>query len=81
MRSGKCEFCKTALVVMDTDNGSVLPVEMQEGQLYTDDDVYDKNIHKSHLLNCPKQAAAWVVKRRKYIKVILPGISPKEIHR
>jgi len=81
MKTGKCEFCNKALIVLPTSNGSVLPVEVQSGRIYTDDDVYDAKKDRSHLLSCKPQAQGWQLKKKKYIKAILPNISPKQLHR
>ena len=67
MRTGVCEYCQTPLVIMDTRMGVVLPVERQEGQIYSDDDVFNHHLHKSHLLNCIPMSMNWNRKRKKFM--------------
>ena len=64
----RCSHCKQRLVVMDTQNDSVLPIEIPEGDLiYSADEVFDGRIHKSHLKNCPKLQSEWKEKKMKFI--------------
>jgi hypothetical protein len=66
---GKCEYCDQYLVVMSTRNGSVLPVEVENKSVkINDDEVFESDKYKSHLLNCEKQREAWEMKKKKYIK-------------
>ncbi|HQI42434.1 MAG TPA: hypothetical protein PK665_15170 [Ignavibacteriaceae bacterium] len=55
----KCGNCWTRIVIMNTKTGSILPVEVEEGKTYTDDDVFDYKIHKSHLLKCVEMRNRW----------------------
>lgn len=71
MKTGICEYCQCKLVIMDTSTGVVLPVERQEGQIYSDDDVFNYRVHKSHLLNCIPMRMNWNRKRKKYLDVDL----------
>ena len=83
MKTGLCEYCKTPLVIMSTCMGVVLPIERQEGQVYTDDDVFNYRTHKSHLLNCIPMRMNWNEKRKKYMKNDNPfaAMTPKELCR
>ena len=64
----RCSHCKKRLVVMDTSNDSVLPIEIPEGDLiYTTDEVFDGKIHKSHLKNCPGLQSEWKEKKKNFI--------------
>lgn len=56
---GKCGNCWTRIVIMNTQTGSILPVEVEEGKEYTEDDVFDYRKHKSHLLKCEEMRMRW----------------------
>lgn len=68
----QCEYCGAVIVVIPTLNNSVLPVEVIEGNTYSDEDVFDSNIHTSHLKKCKALADAWHEKKLMHIKRINP---------
>ncbi len=73
LKVGRCEFCNTYLVVMDTQTGSVLPIEVESKNVgINSDEIFDSKVHKSHLINCAKQREAWDKKKLKYIKARNP---------
>jgi hypothetical protein len=69
----RCGHCDKRLVILITETGSVLPVEVEKED-YDQDETFDHNIHKSHLLNCAKLASEWNLKK----KVFLPLQSYKK---
>ena len=64
----KCGNCGKRLVVMDTVNNSVIPVELPEGVVYEDDEVFDGRVHISHLKNCSKLQSEWAQKKMKFVR-------------
>ncbi|QQS35749.1 MAG: hypothetical protein IPM56_16130 [Ignavibacteriales bacterium] len=69
----RCGHCKTRLVVMKTNNDSVIPVEIAEGELTLKDDcVFNSRDFVSHLKNCKKLQAEWNEKKKQF----LPKINP-----
>jgi len=74
VKSGKCEYCGTRIVVMTTTTGSLLPVEGQEGVDIQPPYIFDSKLHKSHLLACERQRHNW--ERKKYkIQKQMEGLS------
>lgn len=64
----KCKFCDTWFVIMRTDNNKTLvPVEVKEGETYTDDMFYDVKLHNSHLKNCEDRAQDWQKMKDRYL--------------
>lgn len=54
-----CPHCKTQITVLQGRfSHSFLPVEIINGTEMNDPE-YDKDKHKSHLLNCPQLQAQW----------------------
>lgn len=65
----RCSHCSQRIVVLETTTGSVLPVEIAEGVKPPDEERdYDKDKDVSHLKNCPKLAAEWEKKKKKFIE-------------
>ena len=81
LKPGRCEFCNARLVVMNTATGSVLPVEIPDGEVTIyDDDEFEKGKYVSHLKNCEPMRMAWEIKKKKWIKKrSLFNLSPKEL--
>ena len=63
----KCQHCKTRFVIMSTDTNSVLPVEVKD-EIYSEEDIFNYRIHKSHLQNCKLRTNDWQIEKRKYMK-------------
>jgi hypothetical protein len=59
-----CSHCKKRFVVMETCTGNLLPIEVDK-EIYDEDEVYNKNKHVSHLLNCIPRRMDWNVVRKK----------------
>ena len=82
LKPGRCEFCNQRLVVIQTETGSALPVEVEEGEIpFTIDDVFNCRIHRSHLLNCKPMQEAWQIKKKKYVDNPFAGMTIKELCR
>ena len=64
----KCGDCGVRIVIMDTATGSILPVEVEDGKVFTDDDTFNYRIHKSHLLKCFKLRDRWMVFQKRFFK-------------
>ena len=66
---------------METRTGSYLPVEIEEGKIIIDDEEFDGSKHVSHLKNCPKLAAEWEKKKKKFIErnSIFAGLNLKAL--
>ena len=68
LKTFRCGHCNKKIVVMDTTNNSVIPVEVPEGIIFKDDEVFDGRIHASHLKNCQKLQSEWTQKKMKFIR-------------
>jgi len=71
------------MVVLETQTGSYLPVEIPEGPVTKEDEDYDKDKDVSHLKNCPPLAAEWEKKKKKFIERnnIFAGLDLKALSR
>ena len=67
----RCKYCKTKFVAMETKTGSYLPVEVRENEGYEDDEIFNSEKHKSHLLNCKPRSADWDKVKKSFIDVNL----------
>lgn len=65
---GKCGNCMRRIVIMDTQTGQILPVEVEEGKVYEDTDVFNYKIHKSHLLKCEAMRLRWEDFKKRFFK-------------
>ena len=81
----KCQHCKTRFVAMRTFTQSLLPVEVENGQEYDDDDMFDEKRHKSHLLTCLPRRLEWKFIKKKMLDIenreIAEALSPKNLLR
>jgi hypothetical protein len=68
LKTVRCGDCNTRIVIMRTQTGNILPVEVEPGKHYDDDDTFDHLVHKSHLLNCIPLRLRWADVQRKYFK-------------
>ena len=64
----KCKYCKTRFVVMLTENNSMLPVEINNGETFGEDIIFDAQRHRSHLLNCKGRQEDWSTLKKHYMK-------------
>lgn len=64
----KCGDCDTRIVIMDTQTGQILPVEVEPGKTYEDTEVFNYKIHKSHLLKCEAMRLRWNDFKIKFFK-------------
>lgn len=55
----KCGDCGIRIVIMDTQTGRKLPVEVEEGKVFDEDEIFDYTIHKSHLIKCEPLRLRW----------------------
>lgn len=78
-----CGHCGKQLFIMWTVKNRVLPVEVEPGRQYNSTDLYDKEVHKSHLLNCVPLQQNWLVTSNKLIKKMTSALalSPKDLCR
>lgn len=68
LKAYRCSHCNTRIVILETIKGSCLPVEIPEGEIKIKaEDEFNGKIHTSHLKNCPKLAAEWDKKKKKFI--------------
>jgi len=69
-RKYRCPYCKRDIVILPGySQYSILPVDViTEKEIY--DILYDKDVHKSHLLSCPDMQAIWEEKKREYRELI-----------
>lgn len=65
---GRCGDCMTPIVIMDTQTGQILPVEVEPGKSYEDTEVFNYKIHKSHLLKCEAMRLRWNDFKIKFFK-------------
>lgn len=66
--AGKCAECGKNIIVLDTERGSALPVEHVPGKHYAEDEMYNKENHRSHLLDCNALAQRWESVKNRLIK-------------
>ena len=63
-----CPHCKTQIAVLQGRfSFSFLPVEIINGTEVNDGE-YDKEKHKSHLLNCPQLQSEWPGVKKKILQ-------------
>jgi len=57
----KCRHCgKPYIIIHGHGFNSYLPVEVEiDTEIDSIEKIFDKNLHKSHLINCPKLQAQW----------------------
>lgn len=79
----KCGDCGTRIVIMDTETGSILPVEVFNSEPIDPDEIYDCKKHISHLKNCEKLRARWPQFKKDFLKMRMDkfALSPKELLR
>ena len=77
----RCGHCKQRLVILHTETNSVLPVEIPEGPVTIEDELFNSSVHKSHLKNCIKLRQEWEEKKKKYLEKENPFgfLTPKEL--
>lgn len=75
-----CGDCGKKIVIMATNTGSVLPVEVKPGDAFTDDDIFKSDKHSSHLMNCSKLQSRWNTVKKSFVKNIFDS-SFKSLHR
>jgi len=62
----KCTHCMVRFVVMQTNTGEVLPVEVIGDEVFDEDETFNYKKHKSHLLTCIPRRMDWNSVRRKF---------------
>jgi len=79
----RCGHCKKRIVILPTETNSVLPVEIPEGQITLEDEMFNSAKHTSHLLNCAGLQKEWKEKKMRFIERQNPFefLSPKELAR
>lgn len=70
LKVNRCGDCNKRIVIMSTQTGRILPVEVEPGKVYLDTDKFDYTIHKSHLLNCLPLRLRWDDVQKKYFEKI-----------
>jgi len=64
----RCGHCNQRLVVMRTETGSVLPVEVPEDHIpYLMSEKFDSKKHTSHLKKCIKLRLEWPMKQKRFL--------------
>lgn len=64
----KCGDCGQRIVIMDTQTGSILPVEVEDTKTFTEDDTFNYRLHKSHLLKCIPLRNRWIDFQKRFFK-------------
>jgi hypothetical protein len=59
LKVNKCGDCGTRIVIMNTQTGRKLPVEVEDGKVFDEDDIFNYKIHKSHLIKCVPLRLRW----------------------
>jgi hypothetical protein len=74
MKVYPCKHCGVRFVVLPTQTGSVLPVEIYENndpkkvRAIEKGEFFDSRKHISHLKNCPERQQDWDVIKKQFIQ-------------